>query len=647
MSLFHTIPTRPSTLRAGALCLLLAAGLACPAPGATVTLNNGQRVEGQIVSQDENAVTIRTLTTTFTFPRSRIASIDEGAPGSAQLFQAREALGRGDTNTALQLVEQAKAQGADEESWKPVYDAVRDRQAKDELRRYAQTIDNARADFQAGRQEAAIQSLASLAEGLSPDSPAREEIIEILCDFHLTAAKQLRDRVQNAQAVNQLRQVISLDPNRPQPYIDLGDIYKMSGATFDQAMTNYRKAVEVGQGIIDRAELARIHWEMAEISRQRSDWREAAINYHKTHQLKPDLNLRLVDRLGDAFVQYAQSVRTQNPDLAIRIVEEGNSIRPNAALLNIKAEILHARGDYDASLETCAAIEAIDNRRLGLAYLMAQNYFAQGQLLQGREMLQREVTLNPRNYDALCLLGDYAAQRGDTAAAIDYYTRARAIDSDTPRATLGLGRTYRQQGDLTKARQTVQEVLARIPEDREANLEMGRIFRDENNLEEAKTFFSQVLTLLDKATNQDEGELKKLRADALIARGEISLQTAGPGTANQDFRAALTVLPDYDEAFYSIGRAYRKKYSASKNIEDLKIAEENLLKARQISPENPQYALEVGILYAEELSRVDKENEKDYLRKAVLHWKEYIELGGANIPQVRGWIQEISMTIQS
>ena len=127
-----------------------------------------------------------------------------------------------------------------------------------------------------------------------------------------------------------------------------------------------------------------------------------------------------------------------------------------------------------------------------------------------------------------------------------------------------------------------------------------------------------------------------------VARGEISLLTAGPGTANKDFRRALEVLPDYGQAYYSIGLAYRRKFTASKQLQDLKTAEKNLLRSRELAPQNPQFALQLGILYSQDLAQTDTENQREYLRKAIENWEDYIKLGGANTGQVRRWIEEIT-----
>lgn len=348
----------------------------------------------------------------------------------------------------------------------------------------------------------------------------------------------------------------------------------------------------------------------------------------------------MVDRYHESAMRHIRAIEYRQPDAALKLIEECLAARRNSEMLETKGLILQRLDrieEFDVAFE---ALLALEPRRRNLHYHLAQNRFRVGEILQGREMLTQEVTLHPRNYDALVQLGEYALQRDDYNEAQSFFLQARSVDPDLPRAALGLGRALRMQEKLPEAREAVLAVLARLPEDREANLEMGRIYLAENELEQAKEFFSQVLNLIDKASFEEREELKQLRADALIARGEINLLTAGPGTANMDFNQALEVLPGYGQAYYSIGRAYRRKFTSSKNTNDLKEAETNLLRARELQPENPQFALELGILYGEELAQIDAEKEKEYIRKAVDNWRAYIDLGGANAAQVRSWIEQ-------
>ncbi len=606
-----------------------------------ITLTNGDVVEGQIISQSERTVTIKTATQTLALPRARIQSIDQGAPGSAQLLQATEALRKGDLKGARACCEQAASAGAAPAQIDPIRLQIQKREAEMELARYSELIKQARESAAKGQDSEALQQITELLKTLPAESSARKEIISIICDFHLSRVAEHRDKVRNELAIQELNRVIELDPNRPMAYAELGEIYTMSSGTWPDAITSYDTALRLAGTTFDDQKKASISWEVGEILRQQSKWKDAIDRYLIAHQIYPSVNPRLVDQLVEVTRRYAEDAQGRDNSGALATVDKTLAIRETPELLLLRGNLLRRLLRYDESNASFEKVAAKNPRTRNLFYSMAQNHLSKGDLLAARDLLLREVELFQNNYDALCELGDLALNRDDYEQAEDYYGKAVAIDADKPRASLGLGKAYRQRGELPKARSSVQEVLARLPDNREANLEMGKIYRDENNLDEASRFFTQVLDLIEKADVKDQDDLKALKADALIARGELALLTTGPGTASIDFRKALDVLPDYSQAFYSIGMAYRKKFASSKRIEDLKTAEENLLKARELAKQNPQFALEIGILYQQQLAQADSANEKDYLAKAVTNYRDYIQLGGANAPQVETWIKEI------
>jgi tetratricopeptide (TPR) repeat protein len=442
-------------------------------------------------------------------------------------------------------------------------------------------------------------------------------------------------------AVDELRKAIELDPQCAEAYLDLADVFKTSVASHSQAITCYARAIECGKEVLPPRDLTRAYWELGEIYRQQKKWKEASLSFREVYQREPEFNLHLRDRVLEAYKAFANEIERAHPAAALTVAEEGLKVRYDSELALKQGKLLNQLEEYERSNEVLSELLQGDPRTKMAHYYRALNFLGSSELLQCREALQREIAINPDNFDALILLGDLALQRDDYEPAQTFYGRAQAVQPDNPLASLGLCKAHRMKGELEKAKDAAKEVLARFPEDREANLEMGRILVAEEDYEDARTFFTNVLDLIEKAPPEEKATLDRLQADALLARGEIALLTAGPGTANKDFRRALEVLPDYGQAYYSIGIAYRKKFASTKQVSDLKTAEENIQKSRELTPENPQFALQLGILYSQELAQADPANRKVYLDKAVKNWESYIELGGANTSQVRRWIDEI------
>ncbi|MCC6548097.1 tetratricopeptide repeat protein [Candidatus Sumerlaeota bacterium] len=633
------------------MALLLAASLNGASPAEKVTLTNGDTVEGQILDQNERTITIKASNQTLTLPRTRVKSVEAGQPGSLFIMQAKDALKRNDYRAARDFIEEAKKAGALAHDTDPITQQLDKRQAEIELSKYAELLKEARTAAQQIEESEPIRKVEELMKTLPPESPARAEIVTILCDFHLKRVLEFRDKVRNEMAIQELSKIIALDPNRAMTYVDLADIYAQASTTWNEALQNYDLALGLNDAKLDDATRARIYWRKGEILRQQSKLIDAAECYQTAYKLNAGVSPRITDQITDVSRRAAEPLQGTDNARALEIVDKALQVKETTDLLWLKGNLLRRLGRYDDSNRAYQRVAERAPRTRDLYFNMAQNDMSKGEILSARDMLMKEIELFPNNYDALCEMGNFGLLRDDYEGAEGYYFKAVGIDPDLPRASLGLGRAYRQKAgsmkdeeqatELQKARDAVQAVLDRLPDNREANLEMGRILRDENNFDEASQFFTQVLDLIAKADPREQDELKELHADALIARGELALMTTGPGTASNDFRKALEVLPDYSQAYYSIGMAYRKKFASSKQIADLKTAEENMLKARSLASENAQFALELGILYQQQLAQADPPNEKDYFAKAITNYRDYIKLGGANAPQVQTWINEI------
>lgn len=616
------------------------------ASGAQVTLKTGEVLKGEILEETATSVRIRTTRTTLTITRDRIQNIVPSQPGEMEAYKAQDLLLRGQLDEALAALREAEKVATDKATLDELRKSINEAITRRDLQKYRTLLADARSSANRGVESPALAEIRKILAGLPPDSPTRTELIDVLCDFHEARAKDASDKVRYSEAVTELRSMIELDPNRPDPHLGLGDLYRGSSATWNEAIHHYRKALDLGSERLPKETVTKIYWELGELYRQQRKYREACVNYREAYKRDPQISLRLTDRMLEVMNEYATEIAPANPSMALMVIDEALKVRQTPELHLRRAELLAANKQWDASNESIRAALAITPRIREAHYRMALNFYAKGEILETRANLEREIANFPGHYEALCLLGSLALQRDDNEAAEKFFTSAVNVDGDRPAASLGLSRVFRRNKDLVKAKSYAEDVLLRFPEDRSAHLEMGNIYLDEGNLEEARRYFTSVLELVDRAIKENKDavtmlELKQLKADALLARGEVQLLTAGPGTANQNFREALEVVPDYPMAYFSIGNAYRKKFGSSKNLQDLKEAETNLLKARELAPQNPQFALELGIMYSQQLAVSDKDNEEKYQQEAVKHWKDYIKLGGADIGTVEAWIREI------
>jgi tetratricopeptide (TPR) repeat protein len=616
------------------------------APAGQIVLRTGEVIQGEVLEETPEAVKVRTSRTTLSITRDRIQEIRPSQPGEIEMLKAQDLLVRNQFDEAKAMLNTAPPTVAETDAFKALLAKINSAITKRDLEKYRSLLAEARSAASRGVESPALGQIRQILNDLPPDSPTRTELIDVLCSYHESRAREARDKVRNTEAVTELRAIIELDPNRPDPHLGLGDLYRSASATWEQAIYHFQRALELGKDRLSDDVITRIHWELGELYRQQRKYREAAVSYRQAYQRRPQFNLRLTDRMVEVMQAYADELTPTNPAMALAVIDEALKARTTSELLMLRGTLLATNKRWDESTASIEQALALTPRIRDAHYKIALNFKEKGEIFKTRESLQREVDAYSDHYDALCLLGNLALDRDDNVAAKAFFLKALASNKDRSTATLGLSRVYRRNKELAEAKKYAMEVLARDASDRAANLEMGNIYLDEGNNEEARRYFTSVLELVDKAmadpqTKTPMAELLQLKADALLARGAVQLLTAGPGTATQNFRDALEVIPNYPAAYFSIGNAYRKKFGSSKVLSDLKEAETNLLKARELAPQNAQYALEAGILYSQQLAVSDKDNEAQHRKEAVKHWRDYITLGGADIGKVEAWIREI------
>ncbi len=624
------------------LAVLAAMGLiGTPCRAERIILRNNSVIEAQITSTDDKFVSIKRADgSTMKLSRSQIARIEQSAPGIMEMQRAQDALQRGDLRAARVLLLAAVEAGAESSRVNEILADLANREKEIELKVHGSRLRDfegavAKADF-----ATAEKTLAQLETDVAKDSPLREDLRKCWIEFYLRRAQSRRDTVDDGAAIADLQMVHELDPNRAQVYLEMADIYAKNSKTRRQALENYEKGLALAGESLDRKQLARIHFELANLYREAGRTTDAFREYRFVHSIDKRFDPRLEDRIIRACYDSVAATEDEDPQRAIEYIDQGIAVRREADLLDRKARLLVALGRYDEATATYRQVLEVHPTYKDAHYNLAQLALRRSELFEARQLLDVELANYPDNYKALCQLGELSLQRDDYEAALGFFEKAHKADKEQTRAKVGLARTLRLQKKYAEARVYVVQLLALNPMDLDANLEMGRILRGEENYEEAAKLYSYVLDLLDAHKGKLDETMTRLKADALIARGEVRLLTTGPSTANADFSQALEVLPEYPAAFYNIGQAYKSKYGFSKLKGDLDEAVRNLEKARALAPKDPSYALALGILFHQTMAQVDQDNKADYLRKAAANYRDYIALGGADSESVEGWIKE-------
>jgi len=245
----------------------------------------------------------------------------------------------------------------------------------------------------------------------------------------------------------------------------------------------------------------------------------------------------------------------------------------------------------------------------GPAIEAAVEHHRAGRLQQAEASYRQVLAEQPRNFDALHLLGVIALQRGEAERATELIGEALAVDASSFSAHGNLAAAYQALNRLDDAERSLRtalelkpdwdgarntlgvicqargrpdeaeacfrEALKSNPDSAEAVNNLGGIQRDRGHLAEAEACFRRALALnpnfvqacdnlghvLQGLGRLDEAEtwyLESLRllpdsAEASNGMGSVCNQKGRPGEAEEWFRRALTVKPDMLEATCNLG----------------------------------------------------------------------------------------------
>lgn len=629
----------PRRLLATHAAALLAAALMPLSASADRIITNTGELKGTIIRQDAQTVTVRLASgMEMTVAKGRIQQIIPSGPGEAELEMATDAERRGNLEEALQFVEKARAAGAPVEEVERRAGEILSKKRELELLRHQDALGRARAARDRGDLATATAEYRQLLDSLAADSEVRPVVIDELVTVHLAAAQKFRDVVDDAAAIRELQAVLALDPNRGAAYIELARLYEKSSRTREDAVRSYVQGLGLAAGKLDPKEEARHRLALGNLHRDARRSREAFEEYLAALRLSPQADPKLEERMRTEALAAASAVIDGDAETALDVVSRATAASRDADLMDMKARAEVNLGRLTEARQTWTDLLALEPRYRRINYNLAQLAMRDGDPAAARELLEREISLFPDNYEALCQLGDLAMLRDDPAAAEEYFRKANEEDPDPARSYIGIARALIEKDKLNEARSNLQRVLDRWPDNLEATIQTGRILRIEDKYEEAERYFTKVVTIVGEGPK--DPETSRMKADALIARGEIRLLTVGPSTANIDFNSALQAVPNYAFAYFNIGNAYREKFSLSKAKDDLLEARKNLERARELEPKNPMYALALGIFFHQGLSVADSGNKQAHLRAAVTNYRDYITLGGAKAQEVGQWIEE-------
>ena len=204
-----------------------------------------------------------------------------------------------------------------------------------------------------------------------------------------------------------------------------------------------------------------------------------------------------------------------------------------------------------------------------------------GKLPKAEQLYQQVLADNPRNSDALHLLGVIAYQVGKHEISVNLITNAIEIDSQQVEAYNNLGIVFKEQGKLEESVQAHHKAIEIQPDHAEALYNLGDTYQKQGKLEESIQAYYKAIEIQPNYT-----EAYNNLGIALKEQGELEL-------AIQAYHKAIEIQPNYAEVHYNLGNAYQEQIK-------LELATQVYHKAIEIQPNYAEAHNNLGNAYQEQ-----------------------------------------------
>jgi tetratricopeptide (TPR) repeat protein len=174
---------------------------------------------------------------------------------------------------------------------------------------------------------------------------------------------------------------------------------------------------------------------------------------------------------------------------------------------------------------------------------MAGRHHRSGELPQAEQICLQILHVDPRNVEAMHLLGVLAHQAGRSERAAEFLRQALSLDPDCAKAHASLGMVLARQGKLAEAVGCYQQALRKNPNDAQACNNLANAYRNQGRIEEAVASYCEAVRL-----QSDYAEAHSNLGVTLLQHGRLT-------EAVPSLREALRLKPDNAEAQSNLGVA--------------------------------------------------------------------------------------------
>jgi len=152
-----------------------------------------------------------------------------------------------------------------------------------------------------------------------------------------------------------------------------------------------------------------------------------------------------------------------------------------------------------------------------LLYSAALGHYQAGRYAQAQPLLLHMISANPRDHDALNLLGAIAFETLPLEVAEDFFHRALAVRPNESTAHCNLGNALHHQAKYTEALPSLRRAVRLSPHSREALVSLGHTLRALGQLDEAIAAYRKAVAL-----DPQSAEAHYALSTALLTQGDFT-----------------------------------------------------------------------------------------------------------------------------
>jgi tetratricopeptide (TPR) repeat protein len=309
-------------------------------------------------------------------------------------------------------------------------------------------------------------------------------------------AMQKQEAGDLAGAVTEYKQFLKMHPEATPIHANLGVALAGLGR-YEEAVSEYKVALKRSPSFsAARLNLGLAYYKMGRIS-------DAATELTRVHHEEPD-NMQAMLLLGDCDLRMGKNKETitllqpsakARPDnLAVaymlgtallrnkqrdegaavidRILRNGDSAEAHLLMGMTKFEAM----EYPAAIADLTKATEINPSLPDVYSYLGQAQMASGDMQAARAAFERELTLNPNDFESNVRLAVLLKQDGNYDRAHQLLGRALLVRPKDPGAIYQVGATYLAAGDMNRACSVLESVLKQYPDFLEAHVSLAQVY---------------------------------------------------------------------------------------------------------------------------------------------------------------------------